>query len=132
MPGWMAIVLMVLGATGGMSVAWLVARLLQPSDAERQAGEAQFARETLSRLQDLTRKVKADVDQHSSCVEEISAQLSQSVESDEGSVLSAVSDLIEANRRMQRQLNSAEERLQAQARQIESHAVEAQIGRAHV
>ena len=40
-------------------------------------------------------------------------------------MLAAVAQLIDANQQMQRQLDSAEERLKTQARQIESHAVEA-------
>ena len=66
----------------------------------------------------------AEVDQHAECVEEITAQLAGD-DNDEAAVVAAVSQLIDANRRMQRQLDSAEERLEAQAGQIESHAAEA-------
>ena len=103
-------------------ISWL--RAGQAATERSQTEAAHFAQETLSRLQDLTRRVAAEVDQHAVCVEEISAQLA-SDETDEASVVAAVSQLIDANRRMQRQLDSAEERLEAQAAQIESHAVEA-------
>ena len=103
-------------------IAWLRAGQGVMNRSQNEADH--FARETLARLQDLTRRVAAEVDQHAVCVEEISAQLS-SDEADEASVVEAVSQLIDANRRMQRQLDSAEERLEAQAAQIESHAVEA-------
>jgi diguanylate cyclase len=120
------LLLILLAAAAGMAVAWYIARRYARYYGDQADDEqARFAQETLTRLQDLTRKVKADVDQHSSCVEEINAQLTSAVESDEPSVLDAVSQLIDANHRMKRQLDTAEERLQAQARQIESHAVEA-------
>ena len=109
----------------GMAAAWFAARWYSQWTFEPEDEQDQFARDTLQRLQDLTRTVKAEVDEHSTCVEEINAQLTESLDSEDDSVLEAVSDLIEANRRMQRQLDTAEERLQAQARQIESHAVEA-------
>ncbi|HEX5106336.1 MAG TPA: diguanylate cyclase [Pirellulaceae bacterium] len=125
MTTWLYVLITLVAAVAGMAVAWVAARWYLVLSEEEPDEQAQFAQETLSRLQELTRKVKADVDQHSSCVEEIQAQLSQSLESDDESVLAAVSDLIEANQRMQRQLDTAEERLQAQARQIESQAAEA-------
>jgi diguanylate cyclase len=102
-------------------VLWFRAPLPEPIDEE----EAGFARDTLSKLQDLTRRVAAEVDQHAECVEEINAQLTNTEDNDEAAVLSAVAQLIEANQQMQRKLDSAEERLKTQARQIESHAVEA-------
>lgn len=108
----------------GVGVAWLVFFRYKLSDPETtDESQARFARDTLARLQELTSKVAADVDQHSTAVREINAQLADT--EDEAAVLSAVSQLIDANRRMQEQLDTAEQRLQVQARQIESHAVEA-------
>ncbi|MDX1945028.1 MAG: diguanylate cyclase [Pirellulaceae bacterium] len=108
-------------------LAWLaLRRRIRARAAPLEDAEARFARETLARLQELTSRVAADVDQHSSQVQEINAQLADpDGDNDESAVLSAVAQLIDANARMQRQLDTAEERLQAQARQIESHAVEA-------
>jgi len=118
---------LLIAATGGAAAMWLVmwlrsAPFALPTTTE---DDAHFARETLSRLQELTKKVADEVDQHTERVEEVNAQLANTEENDEATVLAAVAQLIEANDRMQRELDSAEERLQAQARQIESHAVEA-------
>ncbi|MCX7677498.1 MAG: diguanylate cyclase [Alteraurantiacibacter sp.] len=87
--------------------------------------DARFAQDVLGRLQELTQKVAAEVDQHTECVEEINAQLRSAPEPDEAAVVAAVAHLIEANQRMRRELQAAEERLQAQARQIERQALEA-------
>ena len=111
-------------ASCGVGAAWLVFvryRLAEPEPADQT--QAHFARETLAKLQELTSKVAADVDRHSSAVREINEQLAES--GDEASVLAAVAQLIDANRKMQERLDSAEQRLQVQARQMESHAVEA-------
>jgi diguanylate cyclase len=111
-------------ASCGVGVAWLVFFRYRASEPEPVAeAQAHFARETLAKLQELTSKVAADVDQHSSKVREINAQLADS--DDEAAVLAAVAKLIEANKKMQERLDSAEQRLQVQARQMESHAVEA-------
>jgi diguanylate cyclase len=112
-------------AACGVGVAWLVFFRYRAAEPQHNHEETQahFARETLSRLQELTTKVAADVDQHSSAVKQINARLADT--EDEAAVLAAVAQLIEANKRMQEQLDSAEQRLQVQARQIESHAVEA-------
>jgi diguanylate cyclase len=100
---------------------WLRTRLWPAKDAD---ATDHFARDTLSRLQDLTRRVAAEVDQHAEAVEEINAVLA-SDENDEAAVVAAVSQLITANERMKRQLDSAEERLASQATQIETHAAAA-------
>jgi diguanylate cyclase len=116
---------LLMAASGGVAAASLVfwLRTLQPPPPQEHES-ARFAQETITRLQDLTRRVAAEVDQHAECVEEISAQLAGD-DHDEASAIAAVSQLIDANRRMQRQLDSAEERLQTQAVQMESHAAEA-------
>jgi diguanylate cyclase len=118
---------LLLAASGGAAAAWLIAWLrASPGEMEPLTEQdSHVARETLSRLQDLTRRVAAEVDQHAECVEQVNAQLAQTDDNDEVAVLDAVTQLIEANRRMQGQLDSAEERLKTQARQLESHAVEA-------
>jgi diguanylate cyclase len=115
-----------LAAALGVAATWFFLRRYKVVPIERvDDPHARFARETLVRLQDLTHRVAADVDQHTSCVQEINAQLADPENNDETSVLAAVAQLIEANQRMQEQLDTAEERIKAQARQIESHAVEA-------
>jgi diguanylate cyclase len=116
---------LMLAAAGGATATWLIMWLRTRANAVKQEEEAAvFARDTLARLQELTHKVAADIDQHAEEVEEISAVL-ENDENDEASVVAAVAQLIEANNRMKRQLDSAEERLEAQAIQIESQAVAA-------
>src|SRR5262245_10852537 len=116
---------LMLAATGGAIATWLVMWLRTRANAMKQEEEAAvFARDTLVRLQELTHRVAADIDHHAEKMEEINAVL-ESDENDEASVVAAVAQLIEANKRMKRQLDSAEERLEAQAIQIESQAVAA-------
>jgi diguanylate cyclase len=116
---------LLLAAMGGAVVTCFLFWLRGgPHARPDQVADAHFAQETLGRLQELTHRVSAELDQHGQYVEEISAQL-QSDDNDEASVVAAVQQLIEANQRMQRQLSTAEERLQTQAAQIESHAAEA-------
>lgn len=109
------------GATATCLLFWLRGGARPRPD---EVADAHFAQETLTRLQELTHRVSNELDHHGQCVEEISAQLA-SDENDEASVVAAVQQLIQANRRMQRQLSTAEERLLTQAAQIESHAAEA-------
>jgi diguanylate cyclase len=110
------------GGAGAMGLIWFLRFTGQKTTPI--SNDTAFAQDTLAKLQDLTRRVAAEVDQHAVCVEEISAQLAND-DNDEAAVIAAVSQLVDANKRMQRQLDSAEERLQAQAVQIESHAAEA-------
>lgn len=116
------LVLAASGGAGAMGLLWLLRFGGQKTSPT--SNDAAFAQDTLAKLQDLTRRVAAEVDQHAVCVEEINAQLAND-DNDEAAVVAAVSQLVDANKRMQRQLDSAEERLQAQAVQIESHAAEA-------
>ena len=123
---WLAQFLM-LGLTALLSagIVWFFFFRRTATISTYDESQARFARETLDRLQELTNRVAADVDRHSISVQEINALLSDPESNDEAAVLAAVAQLIEVNERMQEQLETAEERLQAQARQIESHAVEA-------
>ena len=82
-------------------------------------------RETLGKLRELAGKVAQQVDEHSHKVEEISDELASLEKPGEEDVLVSVNKLINVNEQMKQQLQAAEDRLQAQARQIESHAVEA-------
>src|SRR5687767_12718214 len=95
----------VFAAACGVGVAWLVFFRYRLADTTLGSEEAQacFARETLARLQELTNKVAADVDEHSVAVQQINAQLADTDTNDEAAVLAAVAQLIDANRRMQEQ-----------------------------
>jgi diguanylate cyclase len=116
---------LLLAAAGGATAAGLVVWLRMRGTTAKHEEEAEvFARDTLARLQELTHRVAADIDHHAEEVEEINAVL-ENDENDEASVVAAVAQLIEANNRMKRQLDSAEERLEAQAIQIESQSAAA-------
>lgn len=109
------------GAAGTALVLWW--RSVR-SSWKKDDGEAQIALQTLVRLQELTCKVAAEVDQHAESVEKIAAQLAEE-DQDEASIIAAVTELIDANRRMKRELDTAEVRLQNQAVELQSHATEA-------
>lgn len=123
---WIDMAFLLLAAAGGVAAASLIHWLRgEPPPPPPSEAEARFAHDVLDRLQELTQKVAAEVDQHAECVEEINAQLRNTPPHDEASLVTAVAHLIEANQRMRRELQAAEERLQAQARQIERQALEA-------
>jgi len=67
----------------------------------------------------------ADVDAHSSRVQEISDELTSSENQENNEVVSAVAKIIQANHEMQKQLESAEEKLHEQAQEIETQATQA-------
>ena len=89
--------------------------------------EAERARQALQRLHELATSVAADVGEHSSRVQAISNELTSKQPDDEldSVVIDTVAQIMEANTRLQKQLASAESRLQEQAQQIEVHAADA-------
>jgi diguanylate cyclase len=87
--------------------------------------EQRVAKEVLSRLKDLAVHMAANVGQHSSRVEEINQELTGSAAHEPEGVVSAVASLIEANRSMQSQLSSVEDKLHEQARLVQVKAAEA-------
>lgn len=108
----------------GAALGWVL-RGSRSQAARSSREDHRHVQEVLSRLHDLTARVAADVGEHSSRVEEINEELTSTDMADTDAVVSAVGKLVEANNRMQHQLASAEERLQEQARQIESVVTEA-------
>ncbi len=118
-------------ASAGVGVGWWIRGSFfgrqEPSPPAPQPVEAQpdLSDEVLQRLQQMAVSMAADVDQHSSRVQEISDELKASDSRDSESVVAAVEKIIKANSKLQQQLESAEDRLHEQARQIESHAAEA-------
>src|SRR5437867_879211 len=95
------ILFLLISAAGGSLAMGLVSLLRVPAKVEpAESDEARFARETLAKLQDLARRVAAEVDHHAECVEEITAQLAND-DNDEAAVIAAVSQLVNANQRMQ-------------------------------
>jgi diguanylate cyclase len=77
--------------------------------------------DVLHQLQDLTSSVTAGVGDHSSAVRAITEELKNSKDGVTGPVLAAVSKSLEANESMEKQLQDAEDRLQQQAEEIETH-----------
>jgi diguanylate cyclase len=114
------ITLLIAAASAGVTW-WLV----QQTMARQRDQQDEVTRQSLQRLRSLANRVAANVDEYTTRVEEISVALRAPEGKREEAVLASVSKLIEANRTMQVQLDSAEERLHAQARQIESQTVEA-------
>jgi diguanylate cyclase len=125
----------VCGLAGGWYVRGLILRRLPdpPEPAERartpevaeSSDDRKTTREALTRLQEMAVKMAADVGQHNTRVQEINAELSSTDVQTPENVVAAVAKVLEANERMQQQLSQAEQRLNEQARQIESHVAEA-------
>ncbi len=108
-------------ATGVALGWWLRTREPTPTPSDP-AGEARQAREVLGRLHELATRVASDVGAHTDRVEAINEQLHSSSGAKHEAVLLAVTELIEANSRMQGQLGSAKQKLKEQAAQVEKHA----------
>jgi diguanylate cyclase len=77
-----------------------------------------------AQLHQVTASVAADVDAHNTRVQEINDGLSSS-DDQEVHILTAVEQLVRANEEMRTQLSSAEQRLQVQASEIETHVQQA-------
>ena len=77
------------------------------------------------RLQELATHIAGHVGAHSSRVEKINQELISAGGQETETVVSAVAKLIDANQQMQQQLDTAEQRLEEQARLVETHAAEA-------
>lgn len=120
---WIVIAVVVIAC--GASLAAVGLRLRGVFTADLDTPPQADARETLGKLRELAGRVAQQVDEHSHKVEEISEELASLDQPGEEDVLVSVNKLINVNEQMKQQLQAAEDRLQAQARQIESHAVEA-------
>jgi diguanylate cyclase len=119
----MIILLSILGAMlaagGGVGAGlWIATQRRPPAKST----EATTATESLQRLRDLAGSVAAQFDSHAATVQEISASLQQGGET---AVVDAVARLLELNQEVQKQLTSAEHRLEEQERQLASSSVEA-------
>ncbi len=112
-------------AAGGMLAGWWLSRRTPVVPADDSDQQQRHAREVLLRLQDLATHIAANVGEHSSRVEKINQELILAEGKETDTVVSAVAKLIEANQHMQHQLDTAEVRLQEQARLVETHAAEA-------
>ena len=79
----------------------------------------------MTQLHTLAMRIAAHVGEHSSRVEEINQELASSNRGETASVVAAVAKLLAANQQMERQLENAEEKIQEQARLVETTAAEA-------
>src|SRR5580658_3566344 len=114
----------ILLSSGGAGAGWALHRALRDGPKELPE-EQRMAREVLNRLKDLASHMATNVGQHSSRVEEINQELTDSSTPDADGVVSAVTRLIEANQSMQSQLSSVEDKLHEQSRLVEMKAAEA-------
>lgn len=89
------------------------------------ANNRQAAKDLLHQVHGLTTKVASQVGEHNLRVQAINNQLTSGDMTDLQSITNAVTRLIEANAWMQQQLDSAESKLESQARLIEAHVNEA-------
>jgi diguanylate cyclase len=85
----------------------------------------QAAKDLLQQVHGLTTKVASQVGEHNLRVQAINHQLATADMMDLKAITDAVTRLTEANAWMQQQLDSAESRLESQARLIEAHVNEA-------
>lgn len=129
------ILFIAIGAVVGAATGWLLrgSGVQKPSEspvsapAEMvvvKAPEADKSLEQLelvmSRVHQLTASVAADVGEHSNRVQAINDELTSGAD-----VVSAVERLMKMNEQMQSQLQAAEQRMQQQTAEIESHVKEA-------
>ena len=102
---------------------WLRSRGIQPSAAGHD--DVHRARQVLGQLREVAVSMAANVDQHSTRVQAINQELISSEGQESEAVVATVAKLIEANRDMQQQLDTAEGKLREQARLVETREVEA-------
>jgi len=109
------------GALGG----WIARAVLRGGFREQCLGQgSEQIRQVgaiLSQLQELAGRVAADVGQHTHRVETINQQLHSAGKGGPEVVVRAISQLLEANSQMRQKLATAEQQLQEQAQQIQTH-----------
>jgi diguanylate cyclase len=108
----------------GSAVTWWLCRPRVP-EIHPQVAESHHAAEILTRLQDLTRRVAIQVDEHTSQVAEINNSLTSADHREPTIIVDMVAKLIEVNQHMQDKLASTEDKLREQAEEIQTHAAEA-------
>jgi diguanylate cyclase len=111
-------VLAVVGAIAGTGIGWWLCGLRKAAENNKAADQAQLV---LDRLKMLATNMAANVDEHTSRVQEINTDLqAQSAEGGDECVVSSITKIIEANTQMQSKLQEAESRLEEQAVEIET------------
>jgi diguanylate cyclase len=114
-------VAVVLVFAGGGGAYWLVVR----SKATVAESLQLQAATVLAPLEKLLTRVVFDVDEHSSQVGEINAELASVAQPEPSLIVAAVAKLISVNEEMQKKLASTEGKLHQQAKQIQVYAAEA-------
>lgn len=110
----------------GFAAGWFVRGASRPTPGRRgPVPKPGPTRDTMRRVGDLTRDVAADVDRHKFLMRRINDELQSLKTPDAASAAHAVARLIESNEQIQRQLDYAQEKLEHQAREIESQATAA-------
>jgi diguanylate cyclase len=95
-------------------------------DAKQARAETRSVQTAMDQLQQLAASMAANVDEHSNQMQAINDELGDGDESAQADcVVSVVARLIEANAKMQEQLDSAEEKLQTQQEELQTQMVEA-------
>ncbi len=112
-------------AAAGVAFGWIVRSVLAArvtsTEEETSKDEIHRAREMVARLHEVAERVAADVGQHSHRVEAINEELHAAEVSESEIVVKAVAKLVQANNQMQQKLATAEDKLQEQAKAIQSH-----------
>ncbi len=120
------VVLVGTGLAFGFAAGWLMrGERRSAGGGRRPAVRSGATRDTMRRVGDLTRDVAADVDRHKFVMRRINDELQALKTPDATSAAQAIARLIESNEQVQHQLDSAQQKLEHQAREIESHATAA-------
>jgi diguanylate cyclase len=108
----------------GLGAGWMLHRAYHRAGT-RLPGEQRLAGHVIARLKDLASHLATNVGRHSSRVEKINQKLTFDQAPEPEGVISAVTQLIEANQSMQSQIQTVEDKLEEQARLVEIKAAEA-------
>jgi diguanylate cyclase len=115
----------VIGVTAGFWVRNGKVRFCEQEQLDRKEDESRRSREAVTRLQDLARQVATEVGEHNTRVREINDELTTGDPADAECVFKAMRELIDVNKQMQQQLETAEDRSHKQAVEFESRMEEA-------
>ncbi len=99
--------------------------VVEPETGSITSMDAIHSRSALTELYELTQTVATNVDEHQHQVVSINEKIKMAQKGDPNAVAALVTQLVEANECVQDELQSAEEKLQQQAVQLEEHARDA-------
>ena len=116
------VVMACLVATGALCGWWLRGGVVAGSPQRRDSGTMNV---TLRQLRSIAEDVAENLGEHHHRMQEIHVKLQKAAQEGPDEILAVVSQLIDSNEAMQKQLHSAEEKLQHQAEEIESRSEEA-------